>query len=233
MFFDLNQDLLSIYDKQDDYQATTKIDGIDISAATLATDLNLNKIKVIYLYKPPKCLATLKKITKKHNELCHLADHLNDYVGILIFLQIVSIIANIVWSITVLFEYDIREVALKKIDPPMTAWLCHILYNLLWVLSMMGQTIFISLVGRALTLEGRNTSIYSYKILENKWFQAQDGEEALIKSQLILLTKQAETRCPVLSAAGFFVVDLEILGLVLANVFAFGIVAVQFVLSEH
>ncbi|CAG9773127.1 unnamed protein product [Ceutorhynchus assimilis] len=233
MFFDLNQELLLLYHKEDNHQATTKIDGIDISAATLAADLNINKIKVIYLHKPPKCLAILEKLTKKHNELCHLADHLNDYMGIIIFLQLVSIIANIVWSLTVLFEYDIREVALNKINPPLIALICHIVYNLVWILSMMGLTIFIALVGRGLTQEGRNTSIYSYKILENQWFQAQDGEAALVKSQLILLAKQAETRCPVLSAAGFFVVDLEILGLVLANVFAFGIVAVQFVLNEH
>lgn len=91
----------------------------------------------------------------------------------------------------------------------------------------------IGYIGGSLTEEGHITSNYCYKILHQQKLAEQDEEELRIKYILTALVKQAETRCPMLSADRFFIINLNILGMIASNVFAYTIVIIQFICNNN
>lgn len=88
------------------------------------------------------------------------------------------------------------------------------------------------IIGGALTTEGKNTSTFCNKLLQQLNLQENDPEVVQIRAQLILLAKQADTRCPTFNAWGIYSINLNILGIVVSNTIAYAILAIQFMLNE-
>lgn len=77
--------------------------------------------------------------------------------------------------------------------------------------------------GRALTIEGLNTSKYCFQMASCNGDEFKTKEEMFLKHKLISLAKQAESRRPRLTANG-----LSILGKIASNVCAYTILIIQF-----
>lgn len=97
-----------------------------------------------------------------------------------------------------------------------------------------GQAVMLAATGRLLTLEGQTTITLCYTFLHQQKIGAKESyNDLMLKNRLSLLAKQAKSRCPIFSAAGFFPVDLSILGLITSTAFAFTIVVIQFILNDN
>lgn len=94
-----------------------------------------NETKIILVYKKSKFLSALKYGIKKHNDLCSLMDDLNNLWGAAMFTSIISVVANIIWSLCILMEFKMFKASLE-VKLPMAGQICGIASNVAWILTM-------------------------------------------------------------------------------------------------
>ncbi|KAL1505303.1 hypothetical protein ABEB36_004898 [Hypothenemus hampei] len=176
----------------------------------------------------------LRRIIIDHNTLCQNVDEFNTAVGLSNLIIVVAVVISIIWPITIFIQYNLPNLIHKNDGLDILEISAHIL----WILLTITQAIHITKTGYKLTKSGRNIAIYCYRILQ----RIQHTDEAVfvvwhknmdeIRCLLTLLAKQADTRCPILSAYGLFSINLGILGAMATNATAFIIIVVQFILNN-
>nr|XP_023030289.1 uncharacterized protein LOC111518161 [Leptinotarsa decemlineata] len=99
----------------------------------------------------------------------------------------------------------------------------------LWITVITVSIILISVAGEGLENEARKTPVICYVLLSDIPGIPKTDYQRLLKEELLLIAKQANTRKLCISAAGFFEINLGTIGFVLASVISNIIVAIQFI----
>ncbi|XP_050300480.1 uncharacterized protein LOC126738999 [Anthonomus grandis grandis] len=236
MFADLNEE----FDRS--FAGLRKVNSV-IDGVDLFTVANLNaqkpqwpKIRTIYLFKPAN-YECLKKLSKKHNDLCHITEEFNECVASIAFVSLIGVIANIIRAVILFINADIMQISSSKFDIspqlPFEAWICNIFYNICWIISMFGQVLLYLTAGHRLESEGNKITSACTKLLSQLSFNDENQQDTFCKQQLILLSTQAEARCPVIKGGNGVIINLSVLGSIVMNVFAFTVVCTQFILNDR
>ncbi|XP_060531334.1 uncharacterized protein LOC132704983 [Cylas formicarius] len=213
-FRDLNASLTRIEERYFSVDAVRVTDRVLLSRGK----------KMVCVYDPDAFLSGLTRLEALHNELCNVVDQYNERFGIVLLFAVMYIVANILWDVTVIMEYFIRN---TRIGGTYIGYTVSINYGA-WIVASLGQTILMAHVGHLLRTENQKTVVYCYSFLNKLPIDTNEGIITMVRSKLLLLAEQVRRRHPLIKAGGFIPVDLGILNVVVSNVATNTIVAVQF-----
>ncbi|KAF7278850.1 hypothetical protein GWI33_007913 [Rhynchophorus ferrugineus] len=174
------------------------------------------------------CSNKIRLLTVYHGRICDLLDTFNDMFGTLIFFAIITIISNILWSLTVLIHFAVFGTRFGEVN--ISSWI--LMTTASSILITLGEAAFEAYIGEAIIQETKKSSVRCYYLLGKLQFGETDTDED-IKVCILTLIRQINVRNPSIKAGGFFVINFRVLGFILSQVSTYSIVATQFLLESR
>ncbi|KAJ8941036.1 hypothetical protein NQ318_015512 [Aromia moschata] len=172
----------------------------------------------------------IKSIAKLHNFLCDILNDFNRIFGLILLFAVVFFITFIVLYTIALITYTIMDDSINGVTFGVTLLLACVF----WVLHSMIRAhidehipevtlLALAAAGDHLAVTANKTSIICYSIL-NDVDESSRQDLLLLKAELKLLANQITCRSPRLTASGFFVINLTMMGFIIrfSNIKRFG-----------
>ncbi|XP_074038711.1 uncharacterized protein [Leptinotarsa decemlineata] len=163
----------------------------------------------------------LEKVTEYHNFLCEVVNDVNDLFGLIILFFEIFVIGYVVQYTSVIILYTVLKEPM--IDIRFRERLA--LVSAAWIFVSGLKVVFLSTAGHFVEKEANRTIVICYNLINN--LKRRANYERL-KEELQDLSQQVARRNPRLTASGFFVINLTMLGCIVSSVTSYIIIALQF-----
>ncbi|KAK9869175.1 hypothetical protein WA026_002924 [Henosepilachna vigintioctopunctata] len=154
-----------------------------------------------------RVLRILKEVTCCHNEICDSVEQFNSLFGTHLFAIVFCSFFNLMLQAAILEKHLLYSGVLEKYKNDNTELLRRFYFSIITVASLM----LLAWICADTVEEGKKLKTTCLKYIKILPALPDSKIDKLTKECLINLKKQAESRTPQLSAAGYFTVDYEML----------------------